>query len=241
MGWDTPMRDGASGWSDKSVVDERLKRWQHIVQLCGTTSPLAFSYESDNQSDADNVLRHNLHLTFGYVLALAAKQRQTLSILDWGGGLGHYYLISKALLPGVDIDYHCVEVRATAEAGRSMNPGVTWYSDDRWAERSFDLVMVNASLQYVQYWEEFIDRISRSVTQYFLLTRIPVVERGPGFVAVQREARTKLLHYQFNKSHLLDVINNTGLTLVREFIVGDRLYIRGAPEQCEMRGWLFKR
>jgi hypothetical protein len=122
-----------------------------------------------------------------------------------------------------------------------LNPGVTWYSDDRWAERSFDLVMVNASLQYVQYWEEFIDRISRSVTQYFLLTRIPVVERSPGFVAVQREARIKLLHYQFNKGRLLDVINSTGLTLVREFIVGDRLYIRGAPEQCDMRGWLFKR
>ena len=94
---------------------------------------------------------------------------------------------------------------------------------------------------YVQYCEEFIDRISRSVTQYFLLTRIPVVERSPGFVVVQREARTKLRYYQFNRSRLLDVINSTGLTLVREFIVGDHLYIRGAPEQCEMRGWLFKR
>ena len=28
---------------------------------------------------------------------------------------------------------------------------------------------------------------------------------------------------------------------MREFVVGDRPYIKGAPEQCEIRGWLFRR
>jgi len=36
-------------------------------------------------------------------------------------------------------------------------------------------------------------------------------------------------------------VKETGLILVREFVVGDLPYIKNAPEQCEMRGWLFKR
>jgi putative methyltransferase (TIGR04325 family) len=242
MAWDTPMSARPTeGWNERRVVDERCRGWGRIAEICSSTAPLGFSYEDQDQPRADSLGSHNVHLTFGYVVALAAREKRALSVLDWGGGLGHYYLIAKALVPDVALDYHCAEVPAAVEAGRVLNSDVTWYSGDEWSRRTFDVVMVNASLQYVRNWREFIHQITKSVADYFFLTRIPVVERGPGFLALQRESGERILHQQFQATELVRAVEHEGLRLQREFVVGDRPFIRGAPEQCEMRGWLFRR
>jgi hypothetical protein len=36
-----------------------------------------------------SLVAHNAAMTLGYVLARAASATGTLSVLDWGGGLGH--------------------------------------------------------------------------------------------------------------------------------------------------------
>jgi len=76
--------------------------------------------------------------------------------------------------------------------------------------------------------------------QYFLLTRVPVVS-GAGFVAIQRLHGSEVLHQQLNETELLERMRDTGLRLVRELVVGDRPVIVNAPEQCELKGWLFTR
>jgi hypothetical protein len=50
-----------------------------------------------------------------------------------------------------------------------------------------------------------------------------------------------MLHQFLNQAELLEVVKDTGLVLVREFVVGDRPYVKNAPAQSEIRGWLFKR
>lgn len=127
-----------------------------------------------------------------------------------------------------------------AAAGREISPDILWYTDDRCLSRSFDLVMVNGSLQYIREWRELLPRLAASTQRLLLLTRVPVVTRSAGFVAVQQAYGQRLLHQQFNRGELLGVIADAGLVPVREFVVDDRLYVRGAPEQCEMAGWLFR-
>jgi hypothetical protein len=39
----------------------------------------------------------------------------------------------------------------------------------------------------------------------------------------------------------LTVVEDEGFSIVREFVVGDRPYIKNAPEQCELRSWLFRK
>lgn len=36
-------------------------------------------------------------------------------MLDWGGGLGAYYVYSRALLPDLELDYHCRELPLLVE------------------------------------------------------------------------------------------------------------------------------
>ena len=82
------------------------------------------------------------YVIFGYVLALAARHRDQLTVIDYGGNLGDYYWIGKALLPGVELEYHCKELPEVAAAGRLLTPDVIWHTDDTCLAASYDLVDV---------------------------------------------------------------------------------------------------
>jgi putative methyltransferase (TIGR04325 family) len=241
-GWKTKLANQeAAGWNVSNVAAAEEAKWGAFVENCKGTGPLGFSHEFPDLTVVRNLSFHNINMTYGYVLALAAQGKRTLCMLDWGGGLGHYYLIGKALLPDVKLDFHCKEVPMMAEAGRRLNPDVHWYSDESCLNRKYDLIMMNGSLQYIQDWTGALGRITSSAAEYLFLARVPVVQRSSGYVAIQRAYQTKMLHPQINESVLLEVVRGLGFSTVREFTVGDRPYIKGAPEQCELRSWLFKR
>jgi len=203
--------------------------------------PLGFSHENTDQSVVRNPSFHNVHISYAYVLALAAHKKDRISVLDWGGALGHYYQVGKAVLPEVDIDFHVKEVPMMVRAGKQVNPEVHFYDDETCLERDYDLVMMSGSIPYMEDWADILHRVARSTGKYLFISRLPIVEKSPSFVSVQRLYHSQMLHQLINQTELLETAKKTGLKFVREFVVGDRPYIKGAPEQCEVRGYLFKR
>jgi putative methyltransferase (TIGR04325 family) len=241
-GWQTQLPNGQNiGWSVDSVVDTEKSKWNIFCRNLEGPGPLGFSHEHHDLSVIRNPNFHNVHISYAYVLALAAHRKNSISVLDWGGALGHYYLVGKAVLPDVSIDFHVKEVPLIAKAGKQVNPEVHWYDDESCLERDYDLIMMTGSIPYMKDWADVLHRIAPSVKDYLFIARLPVVEHSPSFVAIQRLYNSQMLHQQINQAEFLETVKDTGLTLVREFVVGDRPYIRGAPEQCEVRGWLFKR
>jgi putative methyltransferase (TIGR04325 family) len=241
-GWKAlPKIKSNSGWNDDLVITAEEAKWAAFCNNLEGARPLGFSHEHTDLTISRDVAFHNVHITYAYVIALAAHLKTGLSILDWGGGLGHYYQIARAVMPDVSFDFHCREVPLMVDAGKSINPDVRWHADDSHLESSYDLVMVNGSLQYMEDWKATLRELVQVAKEYFFLTRLPVVEHAPSFVALQREYNTEMLHQQFNKNEVVSFVESLGLRLVREVVVGDRPYIQGAPEQCELRGWLFKR
>ncbi len=238
-GWETRLSADQRGWNAARVIDEEKAKWELFLKNLEGAGPLGFSHESSDLSETRNVSFHNIHLIYAYVLALAAHRKDLVSVLDWGGGLGHYHRLGRALLPGVALDYHVKEVPALAAEGRRLNPEVRWHEDDGCLDRTYDLVMVNGSLQYIRDWRETVGRIARATGGYFFLHRLPVVEQGPSYVAVQKAYGTEMLHQQLNQQEVLKTIEDAGLRLVREFIVGDRPVIPWAPAPCEMKSWFF--
>lgn len=242
LGWETQLKNtGVNGWNSNKVLEAEKAKWEAFCANREGSGPLGFSHESKDLSIVRDVSFHNIHMTYAYVLALAAHKKDRVSILDWGGGLGHYYQIAKAVLPEVTFDFHCKEVETLVNAGRQINPQVHWYADDSYLKKEYDLVMVNGSLQYIKDWQELLMRLFGITKDYFFLTRLPVIERAASYVAIQRIYGTELLHQQFNQNDVLRLFRESGLNLVREFVVGDRPYIKGAPEPCELKGWLFKK
>ncbi len=241
-GWRTELAgDKHQGWSVDDVVSAERAKWDAYCRNLEGAGPLGFAHEHYDLTVTRNPSFHNVHLTYAYVLALTARKKDRVSVLDWGGSLGHYYQLGKAVLPDVALDYHVKEVPLMAAAGKELNPDVTWHDDASCLDRDYDLVMMNGSLLYLEDWAEFLQKIASSVKEYLFLFRLLVVQDSPSFVASQWIYNSQMLHLQVNQSELLAAVDRTGLRLVREFVVGDRPYIKGAPEQCEMRGWLFKR
>ena len=86
------------GWNVPGVLEVYQRKWPRFVTMVQGTGPLGLSHESDLTSDT-NIYHHNTIMTFAYALTLAAHRLDTLSMLDWGGGIGHYYLLAQSLLP----------------------------------------------------------------------------------------------------------------------------------------------
>ena len=114
-GW----RTDTTGWDDGTVADAYLAKWPEWVEALHGAAPLGINHEAraNEPIGRDDLAAHNMLLSFAYVVARAAHDRTSLSVLDWGGGLGHYALVAQAALPGVELDWHCREVPSVARAG----------------------------------------------------------------------------------------------------------------------------
>jgi len=244
-GWDAIDQIDLQGWNNEMVVEAERARWKAFQENLETRGPLGFSHEDANLEEIRNVGFHNIHVTYGYVLALVARNRKTLSVLDWGGGLGHYYLLGKALVPDLKLDFDCRDVPLICEAGRTLCPEVRFFEDDSCLSNQYDLVMVNGSLGYFQNWRELLFQICQSASEYLFLTRVLAVRDVPSFLVLQHTTvygyNSDMLTQVFNETELLDIVERSGLQLVREFVVGNGPTVSGAPEQCRDVGWLFER
>jgi putative methyltransferase (TIGR04325 family) len=173
---------------------------------------------------------HNSWVTYAYVLQFAARGRSRLKILDYGGNLGYFYWVGKALLPDVALEYHCKDLPEIVREGRALTPQVIWHTDDSCLNQQYDLLIFSAVLQYIEEWEKLLGRAA-GTAQYIYIAQTPTVERVDSYVAVQRLAGFTMLHQQINKTKLHKAFAAAKLHVVREFVDCDHYLIYDAPEQ----------
>jgi putative methyltransferase (TIGR04325 family) len=245
-GWNTIDNEPeSSGWDNETVVAAERGKWEAFCRNSRGVGPLGFSHESTDLTITDNVSYHNIHLTFGYVLARVAGQRTRISVLDWGGGLGHYYVLGRTMLPELQLDYCCHEVPLMCVHGRELCPDVEFCSDEACLQKEYDLVMINGSLGYFRDWKSILASLSRCAARYLFLTRTLVVDESESFVVLQHtdeyNYNSDMLTQVFNRREMLAVAETAGLKIEREFVVGKGPTIVNAPEQCVDSGWLLRR
>jgi putative methyltransferase (TIGR04325 family) len=237
------LREG--GWNHESVAVAQEKHWPVVVRNLEGPGPLGVSHLPDRMTREDTG-DHNVMMSYGYVLARAARNRQSLSILDWGGGLGHYYLYSRALLPEVAIEYHCYDVPALCRVGRRLQPGVQFHEEtDDLAGARFDLVISSSSLHYFEDWQQVVGTLAQRTSGFLYIARLMTVPRGPSFVVRQRSHRrgyrTEFLAWFLNREEVLECVQRHGMNFVREFVFDEYWMVKNAPEQGQCRGFLFHR
>jgi putative methyltransferase (TIGR04325 family) len=248
-GWQRAVCDaGIKGW-DVAAVPQAQSRW--LAQLrtnLASSRPLGVK-SADDPFNAADLADHNTAVSFAYVVTLAALaattegQRQ-MTLLDWGGGVGQYALLARAAAPHLAIDYHCKEVAVQCEAGRRALPDATFYtSDEQFAGRKFDLVLASGSLHYAKEWRGVLGRLAAATGRYLFITRQPTVLEAASYVVLQRAYEhgydTEYLGWCLNRQEFLAAATASGLTLVREFVVGEWANIPAAPEPYHDRGYLF--
>lgn len=231
------------GWDHPSVARAMQARWPQWAAAVRGTGPLGIFPMAPHIRHEGG---HNLSMTFGYVLARAALGKSRLSMLDWGGALGHYALMAQALIPEVPVEITIKERPETARVGRTLLPSVTFTVDESACfSRSYDIVVASSSLQYSVDWRDVAGRLVKSAKEWVFITRLPVVRRSPTFVVVQRPYlsvgyQTEYLSWVFNRDEFLAHLTGSGATLEREFLTGENLQYAGAPEVSEGVGFLFR-
>ena len=240
-GW--PADPTIKGWDAESVVATQLARWSAFVQSVAAPAPFGVSNEAAGRTQLDYGF-HNTVMSFGYVLARTGQGRNQLSILDWGGGIGHYYVYASALLPEVELDYHCRDLSRYTVAGRGVLPHATFHDRDETAlSRPYDLVLASSSLHYSKDWRADLAKLASVAGGYLYITRQPFVDTATSFVVVQRPHRygylTEYPGWFLNRGEFLTAADELGLELLREFLIAERPVVPGAPEQADYRGFLF--
>jgi len=246
-GWPA-KHERIGGWNDQSIAETQRARWPAFVQSLKGTKPLTstHTYVSPELTTHD-LSAHNIAMCYGYVMAFAAREKHEISILDWGGGVGHYYLISKTLLPNIKIQYSIHDTPKLCQVGRELLPEVDFYENPNEAlEKKYDIVFASNSLQYSEDWQEIVGKLARSCRNYLYITQLPVVHMAKSFVTIQRAYKSKQYGYDaeffgwiLNRQEFAICVEQAKMCLVREFLIGAGPSVRGAPEQSELLGLLF--
>jgi putative methyltransferase (TIGR04325 family) len=249
----------AAGWDVEDVARAYREKWPQFLAAVAGSGPLGVNHETPEGVlvGRDGLLDQNAILAFAYAVGRAANGSAVpaagraakagpapLSVLDWGGALGHHQVLARHLLPEIDLDYHCRELPAVCAAGRVVHSEVTFHDTDDCLSRPYDLVLASNSLQYEQDWQRLLRRLATAAEAWLFLTRVPVVQRHPSFVVLQRVGAygyaTETLGWAFNRDELLSAAGEIGLELEREFLVHPPWQITGAPEQASHAGFLFR-
>jgi putative methyltransferase (TIGR04325 family) len=244
-----PARLGASanGWQAEGVARAYRERFPAFLEAIRPPNPLSVAHEAPLEADVDrhDLSAHTALLSFAYVAALAADRRERLSVLDWGGALGHYAAVAQSVLPRVPLDYHCKETPAVCAAGRDCMPSVTFHESEACLDARYDLVVASSSLHYAERWDDLLARLAAASDSYMFVTRLPLVERSRSFLVRQRAHaygyETEYVGWCLNRADFLAAADDTGLHLLREFPLTERIVAEGAPEPGLCRGLLFGR
>jgi putative methyltransferase (TIGR04325 family) len=241
-GWSRRVR----GWDTPAIEAIYRRRWAEFVEAVSGTATLGVAHEVPlGQSVAtDDPNWHNVVMTFGYVLARAAST-PSLSLLDWGGGPGHYGVLALQLLPEVEIDYHSFDLPRLAALGREIGPRGTYHDDAACLDRTYDLVLASDSLQYSEDFSGMFARLAGAADPWFFVAQLPTVDAGASYVVQQKPDAygydTEYLGWVVSRPDLAAAADQAGVGLEREFLAPGVIDAPGAPGPGQLRSFLFRR
>jgi len=233
------------GWVHESILRTQLDKWPDFLRSVAGHRALGQSHEAAAGAAADYAT-HNTIMSFGYALGRVVGRREAVSVLDWGGGLGHYYVYARALFPDLKLEYVIKDFTGFCEAGRRLLPDAKYLSEESEAlSRSYDFVFASSSLPYTRDLYGLLGRLCDSAADWLMITRTPMIEHHDDFVVVQRPYMygymTEYAGWFINRRRLVEFVTARGFRLEREFLVAEEPNVSNAPERAFVRGLLFRR
>jgi hypothetical protein len=86
------------GWDVEQVALTYSEHWPAFRSAIAGPKPLGVAHELayGRAMSNNSLVAHNTALTLAYVLARATRSADSLSVLDWGGGLGYQHAIAQS-------------------------------------------------------------------------------------------------------------------------------------------------
>lgn len=184
---------------------------------------------------------HDRLVQFALVAARAARWRDELRLLDFGGGFGAHALALARLLPDLCLQYTVAELPAFCDAGRELNTHVRFVQGLEEAGDGYHMVYASSSIQYTEDWRRLIADLCLASAASLFITRTPFVFDRPAFVTVQRAYNAEYPGWVFNYDELVQEVLRHGFTLNEVFINGRGIPVRGVSKLNVHLGLLFEK
>jgi putative methyltransferase (TIGR04325 family) len=232
------------GWNLARVALAETARFAEFAASIQSPAPLGGAHETDAPT-AQHPWAHGLAMSWAYVLGRAARGKDALSVLDWGGGLGHSYLLARSLWPEVALSYRIKETPEMAKAGQALLPELRFESEaDAVFSERYDLVLASGAMHYAQDWRALLGNLAQASQHWLYITRLPTLTHAASYVFMQRVPGlgydTEYLGWCINRQEFLQHASALGLRLEREFLVDELAPVQQAPEVGQYRGFLFQ-
>lgn len=170
-------------------------------------------------------------------VAMMVSTNKMIRILDFGGGLGIGYMTLAESIPNdmKRTEYTIVEVPEVCKAGMALVDGVTYLSTLP-SSHSFDLIHAASSLQYIEHWQDLIEKFAFLNPEYILLSDV-FAGAISSFVTLQNYYGSRIPHWFLNLQELLDTFEKHRYRLLmksyatsRRLNVDDTLPMDNFPE-----------
>jgi len=156
------------GWNVQDILETYKQKWPKFVDMVQGTGPLGISHESTLPSNED-IYSHNTIMSFAYAITLAARKQESLSMFDWGGGIGHYFVLTQSLLPDMKIEYHCKDVPVLVKYGKQLFPEQHFYTDESCFKRTYNFVMASGSMHFAEDWRGLLASLTNATKGYIYI------------------------------------------------------------------------
>ena len=183
--------------------------WKNVVYNSYSEPPKEIqSYDNDtwvkkqinrlkNIDQELDVLKHRNYLLIDRV---NQYDKNSISILDYGGGIGLTYF---SLLASTDktIDYNVVELPSICKSGKEL--AINFYEDI--PEIKVDIVYIRTALQYSQDWKKTLSDLIKCNPKYIVLAHLSA-GNIPTYLTLQMWGDYLIPYWFINKEELDDCI-----------------------------------
>lgn len=187
-----------------------------LVEVEGATCKL-LKYESSQVPEEGPTLQRLNFLP----TVLSTLRRNSLNILDVGGGLGTTFIDLKFCLPNKAILMTVVELPSVVENGRKIfrrYPDIKFVSAFPKDRSGFDVIYFGSSLQYFENYTLILND-SAHLGPEFIVIADTTMGPAPSFVCAQINMQDRAIpRMAFNKSELIELLDKCNYRLVHQSI-----------------------
>jgi putative methyltransferase (TIGR04325 family) len=162
-----------------------------------------------------------------FAVGLAKNGGRRLRVLDFGGGGGFHYAISKTILKSeIELVWHVVESSELCKASEALaTPELKFFDSIDSALKdleSVDLIFTSSAFQYTPNPLKILKDLLKIKSRYFFITRTPMSQHNSQIVCVQRSRLADNgpgpLPPEFKDQDILYPITYTPITEIEELL-----------------------
>ncbi|MEI8024673.1 MAG: methyltransferase, TIGR04325 family [Actinomycetota bacterium] len=116
------------------------------------------------------------------------KSKNTIRVLDIGGGLGEYFFLLRDNLPNLKFEWLILETPALCELAKSKHAdtsGISWTNTLNDSSQTFDIVLLSSVIQYVEKPFVLIE-MAMQKAPLLIFNRLPFSAKPHNLVCIQR-------------------------------------------------------